>query len=48
VAAAVLGAVGAVVAGGIGTIVVVLAVAALSPELRNLGRLDQPAAGSQQ
>jgi hypothetical protein len=32
--------VGAVVAGGLGTILVVALVAALAPDLRRLGRLD--------
>jgi hypothetical protein len=40
VAAALLTTVGAVVAGGLGTVLVVLLVAALAPDLRNLGRLD--------
>lgn len=40
-AAALLGTVGAVVAGGLGTILVVALVAALAPELRQLGRLDR-------
>jgi hypothetical protein len=40
VAAAVLGTVGAVVAGGLGTVLVVVAVAVMAPELRRLGRLD--------
>ena len=39
-AAALLGTVGAVVAGGIGTVLVVGLVAALSPELRRLGHLE--------
>ena len=39
-AAALLTTVGAVVAGGIGTIFIVVAVAALAPELRRLGRLN--------
>lgn len=41
VAAALLGPVGAVVFGGIGTIFVVGAVSRFSPELRNLGRLNE-------
>jgi len=40
VAATLITTVGAVVAGGIGTILVVALVAALAPELRNLGRMD--------
>ncbi len=44
VAAALLSAVGAVVAGGIGTVLVVALVAAGWPELRRLGRLDTHAA----
>jgi hypothetical protein len=40
VAAALLGAIGAVVAGGIGTILIVLLVALIWPEVRRLGRLD--------
>lgn len=40
VAAALLGAVGAVVGGGIGTLLVVLVVALAWPEVRRLGRLD--------
>lgn len=40
VAAALLGTIGAVVAGGIGTVLVVVVVAAMSPQIRNLGRLD--------
>lgn len=40
VAAAILGTVGAVVAGGVGTVLVVALVAVLAPELRRLGRLD--------
>ncbi|MEA2574671.1 MAG: hypothetical protein QOH93_1969 [Chloroflexia bacterium] len=40
VAAALLGTVGAVVMGGLGTVVVVLVIAALAPELRRLGRMD--------
>ena len=40
VVAALLGAVGAVVAGGVGTILVVALVAAFAPDLRQLGRLD--------
>ncbi len=39
-AAALLGTVGAVVAGGLGTILVVALVAAIAPELRRLGRLE--------
>jgi MFS family permease len=39
-AAALIGTVGAVVAGGIGTILIVALVAAFAPELRSLGRLD--------
>jgi MFS family permease len=41
VAAALLGTVGAVVGGGIGTILVVALVAALAPDLRRMGRLDR-------
>jgi MFS family permease len=49
VAAAVLGAAGAVVAGGLGTIAVVGLVALLSPELRELGRMDSlPVAHTEQ
>jgi len=33
-----------VVSGGIGTLLIVLGMARLSPELRRYGRLDQPAA----
>ncbi|HET6312914.1 MAG TPA: MFS transporter [Chloroflexia bacterium] len=40
VAAALIGTVGAVVAGGLGTLLVVVAVAVMAPELRRLGRLD--------
>jgi hypothetical protein len=40
VAAALLSTVGAVVAGGLGTILIVALVAAKAPELRRLGRLD--------
>lgn len=40
VAAALLGTVGAVVGGGLGTILVVALVAALAPDLRRMGRLD--------
>ncbi len=40
-AAALLGAVGAVVAGGVGTILVVAAIATTWPEIRRLGRLDR-------
>jgi len=40
VAAAILGTVGAVVAGGLGTILIVALVAARAPDLRRLGRLD--------
>ena len=40
VAAALLGTIGAVVAGGIGTILVVLFVARIWPEVRQLGRLN--------
>jgi MFS family permease len=39
-AAALLSAVGAVVAGGVGTLIVVALVAAFAPDLRRLGRLD--------
>jgi MFS family permease len=42
VAAALVGAVGAVVAGGIGTLLVVPVIAFLWPEIRQLGRLEQP------
>jgi hypothetical protein len=42
VAAAVFGTVGAVVGGGIGTMLVVGAVALLWPEVRRLGRLNAP------
>jgi MFS family permease len=41
IAAALLGAVGAVVAGGIGTILVVGAIALVWPEIRRLGRLNE-------
>jgi MFS family permease len=41
IAAAVLGAIGAVVAGGIGTVLIVLLVAYFWPEVRRLGRLNQ-------
>jgi MFS family permease len=41
VAAALLGAIGAVVVGGIGTILVVLLVALIWPEVRRLGRLNE-------
>jgi len=44
--AAAVGPVAAVVAGGIGTIVVVTAVAAAWPELRNLGALTPPEAAA--
>jgi MFS family permease len=44
-AAAVLGTVGAVVAGGLGTVLVVALVAYFAPELRRLGRLDTHHAG---
>lgn len=44
VAAALLGAVGAVTAGGFGTVLVVLLVAMVWPEIRRLGRLDTEAA----
>lgn len=43
VAAALLGTVGAVVAGGVGTVLVVLGVALVWPEVRRLGRLEEPA-----
>lgn len=42
-AAALLGAVGAVIAGGIGTVLIVALVAAWAPDLRRLTRLDAPA-----
>ncbi|MDQ3930695.1 MAG: MFS transporter [Chloroflexota bacterium] len=45
VAAAVLGTVGAVVMGGLGTVIVVFLIAGLAPELRRLGRLDTHGAG---
>jgi hypothetical protein len=41
VAAALLGTVGAVVMGGIGTILVVVLVSLIWPEVRQLGRLDE-------
>jgi MFS family permease len=44
-AAAVLGTVGAVIAGGIGTVLIVVLVAALAPDLRRLGRLDTHGTG---
>jgi MFS family permease len=45
IAAALLGPVGAVVFGGVGTIVTVIVVALLSPQLRRFGRLeDEPKA----
>jgi hypothetical protein len=40
-AAALLGPIGAVVGGGIGTVLVVLLVALIWPEVRRLGRLNQ-------
>jgi hypothetical protein len=43
VAAALLSTVGAVVAGGVGTILIVALVAVRAPELARLGRLDPPA-----
>jgi MFS family permease len=46
VAAALLGAIGAVVAGGVGTILVVAAVALIWPEVRQLGRLNEAEAES--
>jgi MFS family permease len=45
VAAALLGAVGAVVAGGVGTVLVVALVACAWPEVRQLGRLSQSGEG---
>lgn len=45
VAAALLGTVGAVVIGGVGTVGVVILIAVLAPELRRLGRMDTHGAG---
>lgn len=45
VGAALIGVVGAVIVGGIGTILVVILIAALAPDLRELGRMDTHVVG---